>query len=141
MVNSNPQMQQMLSNPDMLRQMMNPANMQAMMNMQQSMRQLQSSGMFPSAAPFAGFPQARPTQQPVQTSYNGLDFSNLLSSAGVNSSTSAVNHAANPFDPSVRFQSQLSQLESMGFTDRDANIRALVSTNGNVNAAVERLLS
>lgn len=28
----------------------------------------------------------------------------------------------------------------MGFYDREANVRALVATGGNVNAAVERLL-
>lgn len=43
--------------------------------------------------------------------------------------------------PEVRFASQLQQLNDMGFFDRDENIRALLLTNGNVNAAVERLLS
>lgn len=32
-------------------------------------------------------------------------------------------------------------LQDMGFSDRPANIRALQAVNGNVNAAVERLLS
>lgn len=32
-------------------------------------------------------------------------------------------------------------LQDMGFIDRAANIRALQAVNGNVNAAVERLLS
>lgn len=31
--------------------------------------------------------------------------------------------------------------QDMGFYDRDTNIRALQATGGNVNAAVERLLS
>ena len=31
--------------------------------------------------------------------------------------------------------------EGMGFWDRDANVRALQATAGNVNAAVDRLLS
>ena len=42
--------------------------------------------------------------------------------------------------PETRFQSQLEQLAAMGFLNREANIRALISTNGNVNAAVETLL-
>jgi ubiquilin len=41
----------------------------------------------------------------------------------------------------VRYASQLSQLESMGFADKPLNIRALKATSGNVNAAVERILS
>jgi ubiquilin len=44
-------------------------------------------------------------------------------------------------DPAARFASQISQLCDMGFLDTDANLRALIATGGNVNAAVERLLS
>lgn len=43
--------------------------------------------------------------------------------------------------PEIRFQSQLSQLNDMGFFDPQENIRALLATGGNVNAAVERLLN
>lgn len=42
--------------------------------------------------------------------------------------------------PEERFATQLQQLQEMGFYDRAENIRALLATNGNVNAAVERLL-
>jgi len=43
--------------------------------------------------------------------------------------------------PEERFASQLDQLANMGFVDRQANIQALIATMGDVNAAVERLLS
>ena len=42
--------------------------------------------------------------------------------------------------PEARFSSQLDQLANMGFINREANIRALTQTNGNVNMAVEILL-
>eukprot|EP00058_Branchiostoma_floridae_P013290 XP_002598778.1 hypothetical protein BRAFLDRAFT_58152 [Branchiostoma floridae] len=42
--------------------------------------------------------------------------------------------------PEVRFRSQLEQLETMGFVNRAANIQALTATNGDVNAAIDRLL-
>lgn len=42
--------------------------------------------------------------------------------------------------PEIRFQSQLSQLNDMGFFDPEENIRCLLVTNGNVSAAVEILL-
>ena len=42
--------------------------------------------------------------------------------------------------PEERFRSQLEQLREMGFFDPQANINALIATNGNVNAALERLL-
>lgn len=43
--------------------------------------------------------------------------------------------------PEVRYQSQLEQLAAMGFVNREANVTALISTFGDVNAAVERLLA
>ncbi|KAI9277474.1 hypothetical protein BY458DRAFT_505085 [Sporodiniella umbellata] len=42
--------------------------------------------------------------------------------------------------PEVRFRDQLVQLEEMGFLEKDANVRALLATGGNVEAAVEYLL-
>ena len=49
---------------------------------------------------------------------------------------------ANPAPaPEIRYANQLSQLCDMGFLDTEANLRALVATGGNVNAAVERLFS
>jgi ubiquilin len=43
--------------------------------------------------------------------------------------------------PEQRYQSQLEQLASMGFVNREANLQALVATFGDINAAVERLLA
>eukprot|EP00127_Corallochytrium_limacisporum_P001013 Clim_evm12s34 gene=Clim_evmTU12s34 len=40
-----------------------------------------------------------------------------------------------------RFASELDMMSSMGFTDRALNIRALIATSGDVNAAVELVLS
>jgi ubiquilin len=43
-------------------------------------------------------------------------------------------------DPEQRFAVQLQQLSEMGFTNRQVNIHALTQTNGNVEAAIERML-
>ncbi|KAK4490465.1 hypothetical protein RD792_001142 [Penstemon davidsonii] len=42
--------------------------------------------------------------------------------------------------PEEQYATQLVQLTEMGFFDAQENIRALIATAGNVNAAVERLL-
>ncbi|KAH3814994.1 hypothetical protein DPMN_143513 [Dreissena polymorpha] len=42
--------------------------------------------------------------------------------------------------PEQRYANQLEQLAMMGFVDREANIRALQATFGDVNLAIERLL-
>ncbi len=74
---------------------------------------------------------------PAGAAGTGLDFSSLLNGGGM---PPAAQPAA-PADPATRFASQLQQLEAMGFTDRDNNLRILQLCNGNVNLAVERLLS
>ncbi|KAH8354187.1 hypothetical protein KR084_002819 [Drosophila pseudotakahashii] len=51
------------------------------------------------------------------------------------------NNADSTQPPEVRYQSQLEQLAAMGFGNRDANLQALIATFGDINAAVERLLS
>lgn len=43
--------------------------------------------------------------------------------------------------PEVRFRDQLAQLEEMGFSEKPANVRALLATGGNVQAAIEYLLT
>lgn len=43
--------------------------------------------------------------------------------------------------PEERFATQIQQLNDMGFWDAQSNVRALTATNGNVNGAVEWLLS
>ena len=42
--------------------------------------------------------------------------------------------------PEQLYAAQLAQLRDMGFSDMQANIRALQATAGNVGAAVEQLL-
>eukprot|EP00804_Cyclotella_cryptica_P014095 CCRYP_005553-RC/>CCRYP_005553-RC protein AED:0.18 eAED:0.18 QI:0/0.75/0.6/1/0.5/0.4/5/1520/565 len=137
---TNPQAAAMLENPEMIRAMMNPQTLRAMLQLQQTFSGITPPGAAPStsSAPPPG----------------GLDFSNLLGS----SSTGTV--APNPFlsfpfapprtqassgsshhpAPGERFRHQLQSLNDMGFTDRSANIRALVSAHGNVNRAIEILL-
>ena len=53
----------------------------------------------------------------------------------------SVHTAAAPQPPRVRFAAQLRQLADMGFADEDRNLQALQATNGNVNAAIDWLLT
>lgn len=52
----------------------------------------------------------------------------------------ATQQAGSNQPPEERYRSQLEQLVSMGFVNREANLQALIATFGDVNAAVERLL-
>lgn len=114
LMNSNPQAREMLSNPETMRNMTNPENIQAIMQLQQSLQTLQRSGLAPSMPDFTN-----------------AGLAGLLSGGGVQAPVT---------DPGTTYATQLQQLQDMGFTDREANIRALQATGGNVNAAIDRLL-
>lgn len=109
-----PEIRQMLANPDFLRMTMS-------MSMNPSMNPVTNPSMNPMTNPSmnSGSPQANP-----------------LSAFAFPPPASASNEL-----PEIRFQAQLSQLNDMGFFDPDENIRALLATGGNVNAAIERLLN
>nr|1VEJ_A Chain A, RIKEN cDNA 4931431F19 [Mus musculus] len=39
-----------------------------------------------------------------------------------------------------RYQQELEELKALGFANRDANLQALVATDGDIHAAIEMLL-
>ncbi|KAI7894348.1 uncharacterized protein EV154DRAFT_599986 [Mucor mucedo] len=130
-----PEFRQMLSNPDMIRQMatmasaagagggMNPFAAMGGQNDQQQQQQQQN--------PFASFgnPAVDPQLQQRMAS--------LFGGAGMGAPAAP----ADTRSPEERFQVQLQQLNEMGFWDAAKNIRALLATGGNVNAAIEMLFS
>jgi ubiquilin len=44
-------------------------------------------------------------------------------------------------DPKVKYANELESMKEMGFVNEETNIEALKSANGNVQAAIERLLN
>jgi len=160
-----PQMLQQMQNPSVQQLMGNPEALQAIMQIQQGMDRLrttapdvfQSMGLptlppnlvppvVPStAAPATGTTPASPSTAPTTTNptspgqapaMNPDVFSQFMTQM------MGQMRAGNPEQaPEERFASQLDQLASMGFVDRQANVQALIATMGDVNAAVERLLA
>ena len=60
----------------------------------------------------------------------------------VSQTTHTHTHTHTPaVPPRERFASQLQTIKDMGFYDEESILQALVATNGNINAAVDRLLS
>lgn len=118
MAASNPMMAQLFENPDRLRAYLetlgDPETMAAMHRVRDAMARLDPGLAEGGNAPGLGLPAG-------------------LFGAGMPA-------MAPPADPETAYAAQLQQLQDMGFWDREANIRALVATQGNVNAAVERLL-
>jgi ubiquilin len=152
----NPMMRNMLSDPNFLESMANMPALGGMGGMPGGMGGM-PGGMNPLMQGFPP-PMFPPPQQQSNASPNGtipaFDFSSVLSGLNAatvapaptntsSSNTTPVSSTPIPQPlppPSERFAAQNAQLQSMGFTDSTANINALTQTNGNINAAVERLL-
>lgn len=132
LLESNPEMRSLLANPEFLRVMMDPNNMQAMMQMEQAMGQLRGSG-FES---FLNGSQTDGANAPSGGATNPPDLSALMGLLG-----SGAAAPPPPENPESAYATQLQQLKDMGFYDVQENIRALVAARGNVNEAIERLLS
>jgi len=161
-----PQFIQQLQNPEMQNLMTNPQALNAIMQIQQGMETLRHTapslvntfvpttaapGTTPSAqgpttegtvssttttstAPVAGSPLPAATGS---TASGGDPFSEFM--ARMMAGMTAGNDQSLP--PEQRYQQQLEQLTAMGFLNREANLQALISTFGDINAAVEKLLA
>ncbi|GBN51540.1 Ubiquilin-1 [Araneus ventricosus] len=142
-----------MQNPDMQRFITNPQALSAMMNIHQGLDQLQQAApdvfnMFPGQPPITsllsrsaeerGNASGNNTNETSETATNTQDTFSLFMRNMVNVMAQG-NNADSP--PEERYKSQLEQMQMMGFVNRQANLQALIATFGDVNAAVERLLS
>ena len=115
MLASNPAMQSMMNaNPAMRTMLSNPAALRAMMD------------------PANLRAMAQVNQMMGQLHPGGMGM------GGMGGFPMAPAAPAPP--PTQLYATQLTQMAEMGFTDAEANVRALQATGGNVHAAVERLL-
>lgn len=151
-----PQMMQRMSSPEMQQLMSNPQALEGLLTIQRGMEQLQrvAPGAFSeitSQNPFLGMPGATPsptTPSSTESNTNSTTQSNTNNSAASVGALSQLmaqmltSQATqnNQVAPEERYRNQLEQLASMGFTNREVNLQALIATFGDVNAAVERLL-
>lgn len=147
-----------MQNPEFQSAMTNPEVLAAMMQIQQGMQRLTNvapgllRGMgIDSMAGGGGARPGQPGGQPQQPGQPGGDMYNMsnlmsqmvssLNNGGGAGGVGGVRPpAAPPANPEIAFQSQLQQLTQMGFVDAHANLQALISTGGDLNSAIERLL-
>jgi len=133
-VAQNPQLGAMLQNPELLRVLMNPQTMQAILSLQTAMA---------GAA----------VQQPAQQQQPGNNYAAMMQAMAQNpmlaqmlaneeGAPAAVPLGAEAIaELSQRYAEELGQMEIMGFFDRNANIEALRVCDGNVEQAINYLLS
>ncbi|XP_024869667.1 ubiquilin-1 [Temnothorax curvispinosus] len=141
----NPQMQSVVTNPDALA---------AIMQIQRGMEQLrtvapelvENMGLTVPPAPTTpntgGTNSSVPTSQPSDSNQQDAFsqfMARMVSAMALNQGVEVDGQPVPP--PEERYRAQLEQLTAMGFLNRDANLQALIATFGDINAAVERLLS
>lgn len=163
---SMPTMLQQLQNPEIRSLLTNTEALQAIMQIQQGMQRLQNAAP-PEVLSRLGFltpASLLGTQLPTTNTSTTSTTSSSLSTNPAPSSNTTTPPTSNPLSnaqsanyfsqmlnmmanntltqqPEQRFAGQLEQLANMGFTNRQANIQALLATMGDVNAAIDRLLN
>ncbi|XP_013861228.1 ubiquilin-4 [Austrofundulus limnaeus] len=145
---------QQMQNPEALSVMTNPRAMQALMQIQQGLQTLQTEapGLMPSLMPGGtggipgmptggGIPPENPASPPSSAGTNAAQQQLMQQMLQMFAGGGGVGGgSATTQTPEVRFQTQLDQLNAMGFINREANLQALIATGGDINAAIERLL-
>jgi len=140
---NDPMVGAIINNPDMIRSMLNPQMMRTMLDMQAAMQGGGGGGGIPGrgAAPNStGAPGGMGAGMPFAAMMEqlGRGFGGSQGGGGGNNLWVPPPPVQNPEET---YAEQLKQLQEMGFWDREANIRALQATGGNVSASVERLLN
>lgn len=158
-----PNMLQQLQNPEMRSLVTNPEAIQAILQIQQGYQRL-TAAVSPDVLARLGFPSLGSLGGGLfgsATAPTSTTTPSTTTTTTTTGSTQAQQPQANPSQPAnyfaqmlnmmanntlsqppeQRFASQLEQLANMGFVNREANIRALTATMGDVNAAIDRLLN
>ncbi|XP_034195843.1 ubiquilin isoform X2 [Osmia lignaria lignaria] len=143
----NPQIQNVVTNPDALA---------AIMQVQQGIEQLrtiapefvENMGLsMPAATTTTTPPNASatntstPTTQSTDTNQQDAFSQFMARMVSAMALNQGVDGQSAALPPEERYRVQLEQLTAMGFVNRDANLQALIATFGDINAAIERLLS
>ncbi|CAF0885841.1 unnamed protein product [Didymodactylos carnosus] len=163
MMNALPAMMEQMRNPEVQNLMQNREALEAIVQIQEGLQRLHTAapGLFQAGGLPAGLrlgatglatPSTNtssttqaPTQLPQSTTPSSTTTppsSDPSNYAGVFAQMLQMmsNQTINT-PPEQRFAVQLEQLVAMGFGNREANLQALVATMGDINAAIERLLS
>ncbi|XP_022940009.1 ubiquitin domain-containing protein DSK2a-like [Cucurbita moschata] len=130
MLDSNPQLREMMQNPEFLQQLTSPETMQQMFTLQQQLLSQLGRQPTPNQGQTGGGTGAA----------NNLGLETLMNMFGGLGAGSLAVPNRSDVPPEELYSTQLTQLQEMGFIDRQENMRALIATAGNIHAAVERLL-
>ncbi|VDK84843.1 unnamed protein product [Litomosoides sigmodontis] len=161
--NAVPHFRNTMQNPEMLRAISNPRVLEAFHQIHTGMDTLRREA--PQLLPPGFFPTSpvTTTTAPNTTTSDSTTTTGTTPAPGTGTTTTTTSSAptteqammmlnlirqmtgatlgGSTQPPEERYRNQLEQLTSMGFSNQEANIQALLATFGDVNAAIDRLLS
>jgi ubiquilin len=149
LVAANPQMASMLQDPAMLRSFLQPDTMRSMMQMRAAMAGMPGMPTVPGA-PAAGTPGAAPIADQIpggaQAQFDFNSFAQMMNAMNGGGAGGVPGNVMPPRQPEAvltqeQLAPQLAQLRDMGFLDTQMCLDALRQARGNVNVAIENLLS
>uniref|UniRef100_F1L1M5 Ubiquilin n=1 Tax=Ascaris suum TaxID=6253 RepID=F1L1M5_ASCSU len=156
-----PQLISLLQRPETIQAMSNPRVLEAIQQIQRGMETLRREAPHLLPVGMPSMPTAQTTATPSAPSATTESSNTATGTPAAASTTPSAEQAMMMLSlirqmtganlggtggtptqpPEERFRSQLEQLTSMGFSNQEANIQALLATFGDVNAAIDRLLS
>lgn len=128
LLDANPMLREQFSNPEFIRSILNPDNLRMMQNMQQGNYMDNNpfmNNMMMNNNLYGGYynPMMNPFMNPMFPNYNTNNMPQMTNE-----------------QLKEKYKEQLSQLKDLGFDNEENNLKALVKSNGNVEAAVGRLV-
>lgn len=152
LVDSNPMMKALLSNPEFMKSMFQPENLRMLKNLQNGMNSFPMPGSIDTNSNTNNLNDQGSTRIPNPNSFMfnpflmGMRMNNqnpnpfLMSPMGFDQNMNFIQQPQLTFNQlKEKYKTQIEQLKEMGFDNEDNMIQALIKTNGNVEAAVERL--
>eukprot|EP00884_Botryococcus_braunii_P016240 jgi/Botrbrau1/329/Bobra.0022s0286.1 len=130
LMEGDPRIRETFQNPDMIRRLLDPENLRAMAQMQQAMQQLSAAGLGPDANQLGG----------AAGGLGDFGLGGLGGFGGLGGVPPMLGGGPAVANPQQFYSSELQQLQDMGFSDQQANIRALQANHGDVSAAVAYLI-
>lgn len=162
MIDANPMMKTLMSNPEFMRNLLNPDTIRMMKNMMEGQNAFPMPGsstgtegtstqQIPQMTPLMfnplmmGMNNMNPNNQQQQVSFmnmfNPFMFNPMMMGGFPMQQPMAQQPALTKEQLKEKYKGQIAQLKEMGFDNEDDDIQALEKTNGNVEAAIERLVS
>lgn len=138
LLDANPFLRQQMSNPEFLRNIFNPESLRMMRQLQENGPNLMGNPLENSGNNMGGMGGMNPYMNPLMFNpYMNPMMGNFNYPGG---GFGGMNNNMTNEQLKEKYKNEIQQLKEMGFDNEENNLKALIKSNGNVEAAVGRLI-